>query len=773
MPVSIENLTISVYPRADRSGGNGQRRTLGEVVKAITGDSLAEVTEEYRGLMREHGKTADVVRDYKAQRFPAMTCAGAIDGPRARGWPARHTGLYQLDIDGVDPAELPGLLAGAAALPYAALVFTSPSRGVKVLVRGPAPEGNDTPAQHRAWKGITNRAAADMGIDWKDSTDPNVKGAVGLLFLCHDPAAYFNPHAEVGDPLPPPEDDRPTAPGGATPMGGAGDGFDDYSIDRSASGFLKCPRSTGDGTARAKWLADVRTRYSLGFDIAEIAEWCATGNARSCGDPAEIESAVKDWPPDPIDEARQALRGQARNAGWRNAAADAQYRAARDAQGNPAAQPDAPRRILPTPEYIAEVDGNLPPALLAVGGKGGALLTEGQVSLVSGEGGAGKSLLIYGLALSFAMESHTASPVALTGAIFDAPTGGGRVLILSYEDHKAKVKGIIEGLADVYRGIGPDLGRRATAATQSGVAIMNMRDFPLFGAGDGEGGRPGFYNQRHAALDGWQALSNAVEAVKPRLIIIDPILSAYNGDSNHPAPVREFVGKLGVMAETHHAGVLLAGHSTKKVRGGDRDLYDAGQIGGSAAWADAARGVLVLNRVEEEDGWVCRKLAVAKSNDGPAFLELELDEVLITLAGGYRKPVGFQAVNNDWQPKPAAPSPPRNKRQARPAIPAGPPPPPEMTRMRESTENDILAKVATGIITTDGLAADTPRPTMQDLAAAFPDRGAAVNGDAEAMDDAQYRIAWLMAVNGRLILDWLIQVLKNIPEFTPPMWSRK
>ena len=51
-----------------------------------------------------------------------------------------------------------------------------------------------------------------------------------------------------------------------------------------------------------------------------------------------------------------------------------------------------------------------------------------------------------------------------------------------------------------------------------------------------------------------------------RLVVIDPALSAFVGQSNDAAPVREFLTALAVEAAKPNAGVLLIAHSNKTAR---------------------------------------------------------------------------------------------------------------------------------------------------------------------------------------------------------------
>ena len=186
-----------------------------------------------------------------------------------------------------------------------------------------------------------------------------------------------------------------------------------------------------------------------------------------------------------------------------------------------------------------------------------------------------------------------------------------------------------------------------TAREYTWQARRWMLGRPVFGPTD-RGAAAGLYNARPGPLAGWGDLVRAVESIRPRLVIIDPVLAAYVGDSNGVAPVREFLGPLACLAGTHSLGVLLIAHSNKAARKAkDADPLDPGQVGGSGHWFDTVRGVLVLNR--SEDRAEGRVLACPKSNRGPDRLVLPLNPI----RGGQGQPLGFLAANEaGWRTPP-------------------------------------------------------------------------------------------------------------------------
>lgn len=304
--------------------------------------------------------------------------------------------------------------------------------------------------------------------------------------------------------------------------------------------------------------------------------------------------------------------------------------------GARAAELAAADRRWPVARQISEIKEPPPPALLSAAGRGGAILTEGEVTMLSGAGGDGKSLMAISIAVGFAMAVDDHNPT-LKGGLFDAPTSGGDVLMVAYEDRAAIIADRVRRLGMLW-GAGDDALER--------IRIMDMRGFPMYGPTDRPNGGAGLYSARPGPMDGWAALWAAVRT--ERLIIIDPVLSAYAGESNNPAPVREFLAALGVSAEKAGAGVLLIAHSTKAARRETTpDPFDPGQVAGSGAWADGVRGVMVLTR---GDGGT-HTLAIPKANLGAAFIKTAAKRITADRINSYPDPVGYTAGGGGWQGK--------------------------------------------------------------------------------------------------------------------------
>ena len=281
---------------------------------------------------------------------------------------------------------------------------------------------------------------------------------------------------------------------------------------------------------------------------------------------------------------------------------------------------------------LSAIAGDLPQPLVSVadqdGHRDGALLSAGTVAVLAGAGGSAKTALALHLAIEAGATPDRAHRPACGGALVVA---GGPALYVAYEDAppvlRDRAARLVENLGDDFRD------------AMRSVYLLPMAGRPLFGPAGGVG----LYNARPGPLEGWCDLWAAVDATRARLVIVDPVLCAYVGESNAAAPVREFLGALAAEAGKRCAGVLLVCHSTKAARsGGEPNLYEPGHVGGSTHWVDGVRGVLHLVRDRAEF-----TLAVAKANYGPAFQHVRMTPKIPV--GGDRVVIGMAATGG-WTP---------------------------------------------------------------------------------------------------------------------------
>ena len=284
-----------------------------------------------------------------------------------------------------------------------------------------------------------------------------------------------------------------------------------------------------------------------------------------------------------------------------------------------------------TARVVSEIDDPRPDPLLSLAGSG-ALLSVGEVCVLSGEGGIAKSALAVGLAVDVA----NAADGAVSGAGPLRWHGGpASTLLVCYEDHAAHVAWRARRYAERKACVGLDR-----------VAVLSL-DAPMYGPAESLTGGAALYNARPQPLAGWYDVAAAARETGARLIVIDPAGEAFAGEHNNVSAVREFLRALRGLAAAHAAGVIVIGHSNKAARKKDRnpDLFDAGLVSGSAAWHDGVRGVLSLQwRIGGASG--ARDLVCPKSNHGPARMVCGLDAIRDQEPDGAI--IGFEAAGVGW-----------------------------------------------------------------------------------------------------------------------------
>lgn len=322
-----------------------------------------------------------------------------------------------------------------------------------------------------------------------------------------------------------------------------------------------------------------------------------------------VDAASDSTPDDPAQPFRKALRELPAEA----TAGDIRVALQTAAKNHEASIPDTPPRAI----EIGQIDDKLPPALFSLPGDKdkGAVLPVGEAALLAGEGGTGKSTLASDLALAVAHSGRKDSP-------FDVHKHG-PTLWLAYEEAPALIA-----------------ARARARGSSTGIHVLDLRGgkWPLFGP-------KGSYNSRPEPLAGWQAMTDAAASITPRLIVIDPALSAYAGEPNAAPPVREFMERLSAFARSIDDGcsILVLAHATKERNAGP---FDRAQAGGSGAWTDAARCCLTLTHGGgdgERDNK--RTLGVLKANAGPSHTWTALEPVR---KQGGNWIIGFKG--RDWKP---------------------------------------------------------------------------------------------------------------------------
>lgn len=222
------------------------------------------------------------------------------------------------------------------------------------------------------------------------------------------------------------------------------------------------------------------------------------------------------------------------------------------------------------------------------------LVPQKTVTLFSGDGGTGKSLLALQLAVAVTAKTDWIGNTASTG----------RAIFLSAEDDDDELH---RRLDDILTAEGRDYddlsgltlrslaGEDALLAVETQIALMQSALFEEL--------------DKRAAQDA------------PALIVIDTLADVYPANENDRAKVRQFVGILRGLAIKRKCAVLLLGHPSLT------GLNSGSGTSGSTAWNNSVRSRLYLSRIADngfEPDPDARVLSTKKANYGRTGGEINL-----------------------------------------------------------------------------------------------------------------------------------------------------
>lgn len=217
------------------------------------------------------------------------------------------------------------------------------------------------------------------------------------------------------------------------------------------------------------------------------------------------------------------------------------------------------------------------------------------VTLLTGDGGTGKSLLALQLAVAVASGS------AWVGRKVDQ----GRVVYITAEDD-----------AD-------ELHRRLVAVCRSAdLRIADLDGLTLRSlAGEDALLANLHHNGALTETPFFHELDDYLASVQPSLLVLDTLADLFPGNENDRAQARHFVGLLRGLALRHRCAVLLLSHPSLT------GLNSGSGTSGSTAWSNSVRSRLYLSRVKDEAYEAnpdARVLSTKKSNYGPVGQEVSL-----------------------------------------------------------------------------------------------------------------------------------------------------
>ena len=208
------------------------------------------------------------------------------------------------------------------------------------------------------------------------------------------------------------------------------------------------------------------------------------------------------------------------------------------------------------------------------------------VTLLSGDGGTGKSLLSLQIGVASALATSTA------GLLPQAA----RVLYVGAEDEADEFHRRLAAIVDSAGGALSDLAGAFL------LAPLADRDATLM-APTARGGM--------APTDLFEALVDAISEFRPGLVVLDTAADLFGGDEVKRVQVRAFIAALRMIAVSADCAILLLAHPS--VAG----MASGSGTSGSTAWSNSVRSRLYLSRprgdVPDPDA---RLLEVMKSNYG-------------------------------------------------------------------------------------------------------------------------------------------------------------
>ena len=207
---------------------------------------------------------------------------------------------------------------------------------------------------------------------------------------------------------------------------------------------------------------------------------------------------------------------------------------------------------------VADFAGTLPPPVLWMDARygGGTVLRAGEVAVLSGAGGVGKSFVALAMAVASASGKSGAAQAVGIGVRC------GPAVVMSYEDAPRTVAyraGMITTKVGYEPGKAPD---KMYLIPDPDPLMTAVHERP----GDSARGQ------------NWPTLFTAIKAVEPSLVIVDPASAALAGvNQNDGATVRRFIRELSLEADAGGYGILILQPTAPKRLATAREILAPGR----------------------------------------------------------------------------------------------------------------------------------------------------------------------------------------------------
>ena len=200
------------------------------------------------------------------------------------------------------------------------------------------------------------------------------------------------------------------------------------------------------------------------------------------------------------------------------------------------------------------------------------LIPANQVTMLGGDGGTGKSLLLQQLAVS------TALGRSWIGQDVNKP---GCAILISAEDDRDELHRRLADISEAEGAAFSELSNlivRSLAGEDALLATLDRKSntlvtTPLF-----------------AELD------ECMGDLKPKLLGLDTLSDLHSGEENSRAHARQFIGMIRGLAIRHSCAVVLLAHPSLT------GISSGSGLSGSTAWNNSVRSRLYLERIKDEDG---------------------------------------------------------------------------------------------------------------------------------------------------------------------------
>jgi RecA-family ATPase len=191
------------------------------------------------------------------------------------------------------------------------------------------------------------------------------------------------------------------------------------------------------------------------------------------------------------------------------------------------------------------------------------------VTLLSGDGATGKSLLALQLAVAAALRRQW----------LGKSISGGRVLYISCEDD----------LDELHRRVSAIV--RAEGISLSGLGRLDDLEVVSLAGEDALFAYPSGNTLNQTAL--FRETETLISNTSPTLVVIDTLADVFGGEENHRAQARQFIGLLRSWCTNYGATILVLAHPSLT------GMASGSGTSGSTAWSNSVRSRLYLDRTKK------------------------------------------------------------------------------------------------------------------------------------------------------------------------------